>query len=200
MNRHKKLITHSHSNVIYSIANRALTIVERYLVSYIVVPDSVIGLKIAVEVGTMFGAKKISIANNTSKNVSVIAGKEINSYTKGIDTDFVIVKDSHKLGTYPATPRLVYDLRGECGDVPFVLVSHRAVVKSYSELFNQFKVSNNSPFGDISFFEFAKKFVHEEMKDGKVDYSDCNSAMVLAHTAHLFVLPYNFEKILITSA
>lgn len=106
--------------------------------------------------------------------------------------DLVIVDESHSLGSYPVPSLRTKLIKGIVGRKPLLLLSGTPSPESYSQLYHQFWVSDNSPFKEYhNFYKWSKEFVKvkQKMINGHMinDYSRADKVKIDKMTNHLFI-------------
>lgn len=106
--------------------------------------------------------------------------------------DLIIVDESHSNKAYPKPSQRTQYLKEIIGNKPVILLSGTPTPESYSELFHQFGISNNTPFRHKNFYSWAKEFV--DIKEKKIsanvsvkDYSRANRDKVMAVLGKYFI-------------
>jgi len=115
----------------------------------------------------------------------------------GADSCIFIIDEAHSLGQFPQPSLRTAQLKSLCCKLPIIFLSGTPSPESYSQLFHQFWVSSFSPFGERSFYLWAKNYVTVAEKyifNRKInDYSNANQQRIENMTQHLFI-PYTQEE------
>lgn len=110
--------------------------------------------------------------------------------------DLIIIDESHSLGAFPKPSKRTHRLKKICGNLPIIYLSATPTPESYSQIFHQFWVSNNSPFANYgnnktAFYKWAKDFVEVKKKylyNYQInDYSDADSQKIKKITDKYFI-------------
>ena len=107
--------------------------------------------------------------------------------------DLIILDEAHSLGAYPKPSKRTEILKELCKGKTILYLSGTPSPESYSQLYHQFYVCENSPFKEYkTFYKWAKAgFV--QVKQKKVngylinDYSEANKPMIDQFVKHLFI-------------
>jgi hypothetical protein len=96
--------------------------------------------------------------------------------------DLIISDEHHRNGTYPKPNLSAKFIRANFSNLPMIFLSGTPSPESFSQLYHQFWVSNNSPFKNYkNFYSWAKDFVTIQEKNfGYVvkDYSNANFSKI----------------------
>lgn len=157
----------------------------------------------ALATAEMFGAKRVlfvtklkavpSIQDDYAKS-GVTFYMDVTNYERlqncSNDYDLFIVDEAHTIGAFPKPSQRTKHLKDLVGSKPLILLSGTPTPESYSQIFFQFWISENSPFKELcgcstlSFYKFAKIFcdVKERKINGYIvrDYSDAREEEVKA--------------------
>lgn len=92
--------------------------------------------------------------------------------------DFIILDESHGLGMFPKPALKAKALREVIGNKPVLFLSGTPSPESYSQLFHQFYVTQNSPWaGYKNFYAWAKDYVDVRLKRfGAIQVKDYSQA------------------------
>lgn len=108
------------------------------------------------------------------------------------DYDLIVVDEAHSNKAYPKPSQRTQHLRDIVGNKPMILLSGTPTPESYSELFHQFWISDNTPFRHRNFYGWAKEYV--EVKDRKIsanvtvkDYSRADRDKVMSVLGKYFI-------------
>lgn len=83
------------------------------------------------------------------------------------DFDLIIHDEHHRFGAFPKPNKIAKEFRERFGNLPMIFLSGTPAPESNSQWFNQFWVSNNSPFKDyINFY----KWCNDGFVDIKIKY------------------------------
>jgi SNF2 family DNA or RNA helicase len=96
-------------------------------------------------------------------NLTVINYEQVKKYVKQ-KFDIVIIDEAHLLGQFPKPSLRTKMLKSVVKDNYLMLLSGTPSPESYSQLFHQFWISDNSPFEHKNFYHWSKEFVNVKMK------------------------------------
>ncbi len=93
--------------------------------------------------------------------------------------DFVIHDEHHRFGAFPKPNKIAKIFKQKYSNLPMVFLSGTPFPESYSQVYHQFWVSNNSPFKSyVNFYKWAKDFINIKLKylgyANVNDYSEAN--------------------------
>lgn len=106
--------------------------------------------------------------------------------------DFVILDEAHCMGAYPKPSKRTKTVKERCKGLPVLLMSGTPTPESYSQIFHQFWVCDQSPFKDYpNFYHWANDgfvFVKPRKVNGYTinDYSNANKNKIDRMVKHLF--------------
>jgi predicted SpoU family rRNA methylase len=160
----------------------------------------------ALNIAKLFGAKKILFITK-KKAISSIQFDYDNfgfdfeiviindqSLHKILDTDFdLIVSDEHhKYGAFPKPNKVAVLFKKRYSHLPMIFLSGTPTPESYSQWFNQFWVSDHSPFKKyVNFYKWAVDFV--DIKQRNIgyavikDYSTANEQLIRRIIQHYII-------------
>ena len=95
---------------------------------------------------------EIVVINNESMNKAI--GK----------FDLIIHDESHRFGSFPKPSKGAKEFKERFSNLPIILLSGTPTPENYSQIFHQFWISKFSPFGNITFYQWAKTFVNVKQK------------------------------------
>ena len=120
---------------------------------------------------------------NPSFDITIINFESVHK----IDTttvDVIIVDESHSLGAYPKPSQRTKKIKAIVGNKRLILMSGTLTPESYSQIYHQFWISENSPFVETSFYKWANNYVNvtRRMIAGNYvnDYSKANRNLIQA--------------------
>jgi hypothetical protein len=147
---------------------------------------TIIALNIAKKLGfknvLFFTKRKImsSIKSDVNKmNLENIDIQSVDSAHKVEPKyDLIIVDESHTIGAFPKPSKRAKNIKKIVGDNYLILLSATPTPESYSQIYHQFWISNNSPFHKYkNFYRWADDYVNkrDKMINGYriTDYSRC---------------------------
>lgn len=97
--------------------------------------------------------------------------------------NLIVVDESHKLGAFPKPSLRTKRIKEICRNKFVLLLTGTPTPESWSQFYHQFWISDRSPFGQNSFYQWAKSgyvnIVVREFGGGKVnDYSSGNEKLI----------------------
>lgn len=95
---------------------------------------------------------EIVVINNESMNKAI--GK----------FDLIIHDESHRFASFPKPSKGAKEFKERFSNLPIILLSGTPTPENYSQIFHQFWISKFSPFGNITFYQWAKTFVNVKQK------------------------------------
>lgn len=105
--------------------------------------------------------------------------------------DFIIIDEAHNLGAYPVPSQRTKFIKRLVRDNYLMLLSGTPSPESYSQLYHQFWISDNSPFWHRNFYQWAKEFVNIKQKYVGIiqynDYSEAKQDKIMAVLDNYFV-------------
>jgi hypothetical protein len=78
--------------------------------------------------------------------------------------DLIIHDESHRFGSFPKPSKGAKEFKERFSNLPIILLSGTPTPENYSQIFHQFWISKFSPFGNITFYQWAKTFVNVKQK------------------------------------
>lgn len=112
--------------------------------------------------------------------------------------DLVIVDEAHGFGTYPKPNKASKEVKKRFWKLPMIFLSGTPSPESYSQLFHQYWLSNNSPWKDYKNFYFwardyiIPKTIYTSYWEAK-DYSGAIEGKVMSDISHI-MLTYTQEE------
>ena len=113
------------------------------------------------------------------------------------DFDLIIVDESHSLGAYPKPSQRTKKVKEIVGTKRVILLTGTLTPESYSQIYNQFWISEFSPFVEKTFYKWAHNYVNVTKK--KINgydvnnYSDAKENLIRQKTSK-YILTYTQEK------
>lgn len=106
--------------------------------------------------------------------------------------DLIISDEHHRCGTYPKPNKVTKLIKQRYSKLPMIFLSGTPHPESFSQIYHQFWVSENSPFKQYpSFYKWANVFVNITQKHfgyAKInDYSNCNYDKIKPFMENLFL-------------
>lgn len=175
------------------IVNKGKTILKQFGIVYL-----------AMEVRTGKTATALTIANDFKRVLFITKKKAIKSILDDFSAlnynydlvvinneslhkiegkfDLIISDEHHRNGTYPKPNLSAKFIRSNFANLPMIFLSGTPSPESFSQLYHQFWISNNSPFKNYkNFYAWAKDFVTIQEKNfGYIvkDYSNANFSKI----------------------
>lgn len=78
--------------------------------------------------------------------------------------DLIIHDESHRFASFPKPSKGAKEFKERFSNLPIILLSGTPTPENYSQIFHQFWISKFSPFGNITFYQWAKTFVNVKQK------------------------------------
>ena len=78
--------------------------------------------------------------------------------------DLIIHDESHRFSSFPKPSKGAKEFKERFSNLPIILLSGTPTPENYSQIFHQFWISKFSPFGNITFYQWAKTFVNVKQK------------------------------------
>ena len=92
----------------------------------------------------------------------VINNESMNKVTGKFD--LVIHDESHRFGGFPKPSKGAKEFASRFASLPIILLSGTPTPENYSQIFHQFWISAFSPFGQTTFYKWAKTYVNVKQK------------------------------------
>ena len=113
------------------------------------------------------------------------------SHKATINPDFIILDEAHAIGAYPRPCKKAISIKEISKGLPVLFMSGTPTPESYSQLFHQFWISDNSPFSEYpTFYKWAKDYVITKQKKVNgftiTDYSNAMKRKIDKAVNHLF--------------
>jgi hypothetical protein len=128
---------------------------------------------------------------NHTFNIEVINYESLHKLEDISEYDFIILDEAHCLGAFPQPSERTKELQHIVRDKPVVFLSGTPTPESWSQIYHQFWVSQNSPFPHANFYKWAKEFVNVKQKfiynRQHNDYSSARESDIRAKCDHLFI-------------
>ncbi len=187
------------------IVRKAYAILKDHLIVYLSMEVRTGKTLTALSIAKVWGAGRVLFVTKKKARSSIIADfKKVryNYFLKIVNYealhkvkgnfDFVIIDEAHSLGAYPKPSLRTKRLKEIVDRKPLVLMSGTPSPESYSQLYHQFWIHDNSPFIFYkNFYKWAKVFVkvRERMINGyKInDYSNADKKKIDEMVKHLFI-------------
>lgn len=136
---------------------------------------------------------KLTVTNNESLHL-----------IKNNDFDCIIMDEAHRLGSFPKPCKMAKDLKLRFSNLPFIFLSGTPHPESYSQIYHQFWVSNNSPFRKLkNFYQWASECVEITTKNfgyGMInDYSKTKNKDIIDAILSCVMINYSQKEAGFTS-
>ena len=188
------------------LANEGVEILRHKKIVYYCCEVRIGKTAIALETCKLFGAKKVLFVTK-KKAISSIERDHFNfgyefeiviindqSLHKIDDSDFdlVVSDEHHKYGAYPKPNKVAQLFKKRYSKLPMIFLSGTPTPESHSQWFNQFWVSDNSPFKqNTNFYKWAVDYV--DVKEKRLgyaiikDYSQAKEQLIRRATQHYII-------------
>ena len=193
------------------IANNAMPIIEEFGLVYLAMQVRTGKTLTSLYIADLMGVKNVLFVTK-KKAISSIeddfkeSGYDFNLFIINYESvhkvvykpDLIIIDEAHSLGQYPIPSERTKALKEICVGKSIIYLSGTPSPESYSQLFHQFFVSDNSPFKAFkNFYGWHKEYgvPHKKYVFNREipDYSKTKSEMIREATNHLF-LTYTQEE------
>lgn len=128
---------------------------------------------------------------NPSYTIEIINYESVHK-VKRKDFDIIICDESHTLGAYPKPSQRTKKLKEIIKSKRMILMSGTLTPESYSQIYHQLWISDNTPFRDTNFYKWSKAFVSVKKvfraygKEAN-DYSDANYKMIIPYLSKIML-------------
>ena len=156
------------------IAQKALALLQRYKIVYIAAEVRCGKTLMALEAAKLYGAR--SVLFFTKKKAIPSIQKDYNNFGYGYalhvtnyeqahklnrdEYDFVVIDEAHSLAAYPKASLRTKHIKVITHDRPVIFLSGTPSPESYSGMYHQLWVSDNSPWARFrNFYDWAKQYV-----------------------------------------
>lgn len=160
------------------LANKGVTILTVHGIVYLAMEVRTGKTLTALEIAKIYGSKNVLFI--TKKKAIKSIEKDYNDfgYTFNLtvinneslhllhgEYDLLISDEHHRNGAFPKPNKVTQLIKQKYANLPMIFLSGTPHPESYSQIFHQFWISNNTPFGYYSnFYKWAKDFVIEKKK------------------------------------
>lgn len=160
------------------LANKGVTILTVHGIVYLAMEVRTGKTLTALEIANLYGSKNVlfitkkkaikSIEKDYTDfgytfNLTVINNESL--HLQNGEYDLLISDEHHRNGAFPKPNKVTQLIRQKYANLPMIFLSGTPHPESYSQIFHQFWISNNTPFGYYSnFYKWAKDFVIEKKK------------------------------------
>lgn len=174
------------------IANKAIEILTNKYIVYLSMEVRTGKTLTSLETAKLFGAKDVLFLTKKKAIASILKDYKDFGYTFNLTVinneslhltngnfDLIISDEHHRCGTYPKPNKVTKLIKQRYSKLPMIFLSGTPHPESFSQIYHQFWISENSPFKNwTNFYKFAQVFVNVVQKNfgyAKVnDYSNCN--------------------------
>ena len=174
------------------IANKAVDVLTNKYIVYLSMEVRTGKTLTSLETAKLFGAKDVLFLTKKKAITSILKDYKNFGYTfnlteinneslhlKNGNFDLIISDEHHRCGTYPKPNKVTKLIKQRYSKLPMIFLSGTPHPESFSQIYHQFWISENSPFKNWSnFYKFAQVFVNVVQNNfgyAKVnDYSNCN--------------------------
>jgi hypothetical protein len=132
----------------------------------------------ALEIANLYGSKNVLFITKKKAIKSIEKDYKDFGYTFNLtvinneslhllhgEYDLLISDEHHRNGAFPKPNKVTQLIKKKYANLPMIFLSGTPHPESYSQIFHQFWISNNTPFGYYSnFYKWAKDFVIEKKK------------------------------------
>ena len=132
----------------------------------------------ALEIAKLYGSKSVLFITKKKAIKSIEKDYKDFGYTFNLtvinneslhlmygEYDLLISDEHHRNGAFPKPNKVTQLIKNKYADLPMIFLSGTPHPESYSQIFHQFWLSNNTPFGYYTnFYKWAKDFVIEKKK------------------------------------
>lgn len=157
-----------------SLANDATKILARQKIVYLAMEMRIGKSRIALQICDNVDYKKVLFITKKKAISSILADYAEEKYAFNIEVinfeqavkytnnryDCIILDEAHSIGSYPKPAKRTQIIRDIVGSSPLILLSGTPTPESYSQIFHQFWISENTPFEETKFYTWAKKYVN----------------------------------------
>jgi len=174
------------------IANKAVEVLTNKYIVYLSMEVRTGKTLTSLETAKLFGAKNVLFLTKKKAIQSILKDYKDFGYTFNLTVinneslhltngnfDLIISDEHHRCGTYPKPNKVTKLIKQRYAKLPMIFLSGTPHPESFSQIYHQFWISENSPFKNwTNFYKFAQVFVTIFQKNfgyAKVnDYSNCN--------------------------
>lgn len=161
------------------LSTKGIDILQKYKMLYLALEVRTGKTVIALEVAKLYGSKNVlfltkkkaitSILNDYkdfgySFNLTIINNESLHTITDN-SFDLIIMDEAHRFGAFPKPSKGAKDFKLRFANKPIIYLSGTPTPESYSQIYHQLWVSNNSPFKQwVNFYKWANDFVIKKTK------------------------------------
>lgn len=187
------------------LADKAVDILTNKYIVYLAMEVRCGKTATSFETAKLFGAKNVlfltkkkaikSILNDYKDfgytfNITVINNESLH-LDKG-NYDLIISDEHHRCGTFPKPNKITKLIKLRFSNLPMIFLSGTPHPESYSQIYHQFWISENTPFKSwINFYKWAQTFVKVTQRNfgyAKInDYSNANKEAIDNYLKEYFI-------------
>lgn len=160
------------------LANKGVTILTVHGIVYLAMEVRTGKTLTALEIANLYGSKNVLFITKKKAIKSIEKDYKDFGYTFNLtvinneslhllhgEYDLLISDEHHRNGAFPKPNKVTQLIKQKYANLPMIFLSGTPHPESYSQIFHQFWISNNTPFGYYSnFYKWAKDFVIEKKK------------------------------------
>lgn len=122
-------------------------------------------------------------------NLTVINNESIHKIEGNFD--LLISDEHHRNGAFPKPNKITKYIKENYSHLPMIFLSGTPHPESYSQIYHQFWISDNSPFKQPNFYRWADEFVTKKTMyvayGEAIDYSNANKEKIDIYTSKYFI-------------
>ena len=160
------------------LANKGVEILRRLQIVYLAMEVRTGKTLTSLQIASLYGAKSVLFITKKKAIKSIEKDYKDFGYTFNLtvinneslhlmygEYDLLISDEHHRNGAFPKPNKVTQLIKNKYADLPMIFLSGTPHPESYSQIFHQFWLSNNTPFGYYTnFYKWAKDFVIEKKK------------------------------------
>ena len=160
------------------IAQKALEILQRLKIVYLVCEVRTGKTLMALETAKLFGANKVLFLTKKKAINSILSDFKALNYNYDLTVvnnesvhlindkyDLIISDEHHRNGAFPKPNNATKIIKEKFSHLPMIFLSGTPTPESYSQIYHQFWLSNYTPFKDyVNFYKWAKDYVNVKKK------------------------------------
>ena len=122
-------------------------------------------------------------------NLTVINNESLHKIEGNFD--LLISDEHHRNGAFPKPNKITKLIKENYSHLPMIFLSGTPHPESYSQIYHQFWISDNSPFKQLNFYRWADEFVTTKTMyvayGEAIDYSSANKEKIDIYTSKYFI-------------
>ena len=160
------------------LANKGVTILTVHGIVYLAMEVRTGKTLTALEIANLYGSKNVLFITKKKAIKSIEKDYKDFGYTFNLtvinneslhlingEYDLLISDEHHRNGAFPKPNKVTQLIKKKYANLPMIFLSGTPHPESYSQIFHQFWISNNTPFGYYTnFYKWAKDFVNVKQK------------------------------------